>query len=200
MRWKSDLWPVRPSFIMKANIIKGNSLNLKTGNVEEHRWIHQNWGHGLKYPSLTSCCLEKHSGHNGTMIRNTIQCNAVLRGPWWVCLPKLIDIMWEVNCFIDIIPILKRAKGKNYLSVFPKRIILTMPCNFIRFILNIWWAKFLYFNYPEEVTFTTNAAHFVLCLPGEATGIGHEKAGLEKEFHYSKSQDGRSASTLQRHV
>lgn len=149
MRWKSDLWPVRPSFIMKANIIKGNSLNLKTGNVEEHRWIHQHWGHRLKYLSLTSWYLEKCSGHSGTMIKNTIQCNAVFCGPWWVCLPKLIDIMWEVNCFIDIIPILKRAKGKNYLSVFPKRIILTMPCNFIRFILNIWLAKNFVFQLPR---------------------------------------------------
>ena len=44
---------------MKANITKGNSLNLKTGNVQEHRHIHLHLSHGLKYPSLFAVRLRE---------------------------------------------------------------------------------------------------------------------------------------------
>lgn len=46
--------------------------------------------------------LLRHPWHSGTMIRNMIQLNAVFWGPWWLCLSKLMDILWEVNCFTDI--------------------------------------------------------------------------------------------------
>lgn len=40
-----------------------------------------------------------------------------------------------LTALTDNNPILKRAKEKNCISRFPKKIILMMPCNFIRSVL-----------------------------------------------------------------